>query len=136
MANTTSNEIIDFFESSFTSKVELPYTLEMVWLKRAIGVYSNEISDVSFTSSTLNDNEVITFDEELKVIVIELLAMYMRLFYQEREVSLINKRSSIVTKELSWDGNGNNKKYANEELIYYKNKIDELTHKLKTNSYS
>ena len=33
MANTTAQEVIDFFESSFADKHVLPDSLELVWLR-------------------------------------------------------------------------------------------------------
>ena len=42
----------------------------------------------------------------------------MKVYYQEREVSKINKRISIVGKDISYDGSGQTKKYASEELSY------------------
>ena len=48
MGNTTANEVIQSFESSFVDKTVLPVSLEMEWLKKAIGRYSAELSDLNF----------------------------------------------------------------------------------------
>ena len=48
MANTNAQEVIDSFESSFADRQVLPESLEMVWLKKAIGRYSVELDPLNF----------------------------------------------------------------------------------------
>ena len=129
MANTTAREVFDFFESSFRDKQIIPEELEVVWLKRAIGRYSVELEDLEF------DELIWEFDRELDPYVIDTLAMYMRQSYQERELSKVNKRISIVTKDLSIDGNGNAKTAAKNELDYYAEKSDVMTDNQKPTAY-
>lgn len=130
MANTTAREVFDFFESSFRDKVIIPEELEVVWLKRAIGRYSTELELLEF------DELIREFNCELDPYVIDTLAMYMRQFYQEREVSKVNKRVSIVTKDLSIDGNGNAKSAAKNELDYFADKSDVMTDNQKPTAYA
>lgn len=130
MANTTAREVFDFFESSFRDKVIIPEELEIVWLKRAIGRYSTELEDIEF------DDLIWEFDRKLDSYVIDTLAMYMRQFYQERELSKVNKRVSIVSKDLSIDGNGNAKTAAANELAYYAEKTDAMTDNQKPTAYA
>lgn len=129
MANTTAREVFDFFESSFRDKVVIPEELEIVWLKRAVGRYSAELEELKF------DELIWEFDRELDPYVIDTLAMYMRQSYQEREVSKVNKRVSIVTKDLSIDGNGNAKSAAKNELDYFAEKADIMTDNQKPTAY-
>lgn len=129
MANTTAREVFDFFESSFRDKQIIPEELEVVWLKRAIGRYSVELEELEF------DELIWEFDRELDPYVIDTLAMYMRQSYQERELSKVNKRISIVTKDLSIDGNGNAKTAAKNELDYYAEKSDVMTDNQKPTAY-
>lgn len=49
----------------------------------------------------------------------------------EREVSKINKRISIVGKDLSIDGSNGSKKYASEELAYINDKVTNMIDNLK-----
>ena len=108
--NTTFEEVIDVFESSFQDKCVIPLELEKVWLKKAIAAYSVELTPLSY------DEDYEEFDSALHPYIISTLASMMKVYYQEREVSKVNKRVSIVGKDLSWDASGNSKKYTKEEL--------------------
>lgn len=119
--NTTAKEVFEFFESSFRDRVVLPDELELVWLKRAIARYSAELDPLTF------DSETATFDSELDAYVIDTLATYMRQFYQEREVSKVNKQVSIVGKDMSIDGAGHTKTAAKNELNYFVEKSADMT---------
>lgn len=112
MSNTTAFEVIRSFESSFADKQVLPLPLELEWLKKAIGRYSVELDQLNF------DEEILEFDCKLDRYIIDTLAVFMKQYYQERQVSLVNKRISIVGKDLSWDASGNSKKYVKDELDY------------------
>lgn len=103
MANTEAKDVIDSFESSFADKQVLPESLEIMWLKKAIGRYSVELDELKF------DEELLQFDSKLDQYVIDTLAQFMLQMYQERQVSLVNKRVSIVGKDLSIDGSNGTK---------------------------
>lgn len=107
---TTFQEIIDVFESSFQDKCIIPLELEKVWLKKAIAAYSVELTPLEY------DEDLEEFEDILHPYIISALASIMKIYYQEREVSKVNKRISIVGKDLSWDASGNSKKYSKEEL--------------------
>lgn len=109
---TKASEIIDSFESSFADKQVIPEELEMVWLKKAIGRYGIEIEPLAFDEFK---NE---FDTILDRYVIDTLGMFMYQSYQERQVSLVNKRVSIVGKDLSIDSGGNQKTAEKAHLEY------------------
>ena len=129
MKNTSASEIIEVFESSFADKHVIPYELELVWLKKAIGRYSKELTDLNY------DEELQEFDCVLDTYVIDTLGQLMKKFYQERELSKVNKRVSIVGKDLSWDASGNSKKYTKEELDYVVNESDEMINNQKPTAY-
>lgn len=112
MANTNAREVINSFESSFMDKQVLPESLEIVWLKKAIGRYSVELDKLNF------DDELWEFDCKLDQYVIDTLASFMKQYYMERQYSLVNKRISIVGKDISIDGNGNQKTHTKNELDY------------------
>ena len=128
--STTAQEVIDFFESSFRDKVVLPFELEMLWLKKAIGRYSLELEPLEY------DDEIGEFEYILDTYVIDTLASFMRQYYQEREVSKVNKQMSIVTKDLSIDGQGHNKTAARNELEYYEQLNNQLVFHQKPSAYS
>lgn len=101
--NTKAKDVIDSFESNFADKQILPESLEMIWLKKAIGRYSVELDALNF------DEELLEFDTKLDRYAIDTLAQFMTQMYQERQVSLVNKRVSIVSKDLSIDGSNGTK---------------------------
>lgn len=120
MENTTAQEVFDSFESSFGDKKVIPFELELVWLKRAISRYSAEIEPLTF------NEEILEFDSPLDGYVIDTLGTFMRLSYQEREWSRVNKMVSIVGKDISIDGMGATKTAARSETEYYKEKADKM----------
>ena len=116
---TTAKEVIDSFESSFRDKAIIPEELELLWLRKAISRYSVEVDPLSYDSES---QEFI--GEPLDGYAIDTIANFMKELYMEREVSKVNKRVSIVTKELSVDGNGNSKSATKNELDYVASKSE------------
>lgn len=106
---TTAQDVIDFFESSFADKQVIPFDLELIWLRKAISRYSLELTPLVF------DNKLEQFDGILDDIVISTLAAFMKELYQERQLSKVNKRISIVGKDLSVGASDNSKKYTEDE---------------------
>ena len=109
-SKTKAQEVFDSFESSFMDKIEIPFSLELQWLKKAIGRYCLELDTIYF------DTEILEFDRVLEQYVIDTLASFMHEYYQGREVSRQNKIARIVGKDISIDGNDGLKKYNKEEL--------------------
>lgn len=130
MATTNAQEIIDSFESSFADKQVLPESLEMVWLKKAIGRYSVELDPLNF------DEELLEFDTKLDRYVIDTLAQFMYQLYQERQVSLVNKRVSIVGKDLSIDGSNGTKTAEKAHLEYVESKALDMVENQKPTAYT
>ena len=129
MATTNAQKIIDSFESSFADKQVLPESLEMVWLKKAIGRYSVELDPLNF------DEELLEFDTKLDRYVIDTLAQFMYQLYQERQVSLVNKRVSIVGKDLSIDGSNGTKTAEKAHLEYVESKALDMVENQKPTAY-
>lgn len=129
MSNTTANEIIQSFESSFVDKKVLPESLEMEWLKKAIGRFSIELDPLNF------DEEVQEFDCKLDRYAIDTLAAFMKQMYMERQWSLVNKRVSIVGKDLSVGASDNSKKYTQEELSYAESQSIDMIENQKPTAY-
>ena len=130
MANTTAQEVIDFFESSFADKHVLPDSLELVWLRKAIGRYSIELDQLNY------DEEIMQFDIKLNDYVISTLAEFMKQLYMERQYSLVNKRVSIVGKDLSIDGSGSQKTNTKNELDYVKYQASDMVENQKPTAYT
>lgn len=115
---TSVKEVIDSFESSFRDKCEIPLSLELVWLKKAIARYNIELSEITF------DEKLTTIDGDIDQYTIDTLAAFMKQLYQERELSKVNKRVSIVSKDLSVNGNGAIYSAARNELDYVTSKAE------------
>ena len=130
MSVSTAREVFDSFEASFQDKSEIPASLELLWLKKAVAQYSAEVEEISL------DDDAINFTEQLDQYVIDILAQYMKVYYMEREVSKVNKRVSIVSKEISIDGNNGSKTAAKNELDYNDIKMQVMTANQKTPAYN
>lgn len=130
MTNTTADDVIQSFESSFADKKVIPKELEIMWLKKAVGRYCLEIESIEFDELTL------MFLQPLQQYIIDTLALFMKQSYQERETSLVNKRVSIVSKDFSIDGNNGSKTAAANELNYIKEEAAVLVAKQQMPSYA
>lgn len=128
--NTTAQEVFDSFEGMFADKQIIPEGLELLWLKKAVARFSIELDPLTF------DSENLEFSNELNQFVIDTLAAFMKQMYQEREVSKVNKRVSIVTKDISIDGNGNAKSAAKSELEYCDTQSKEMIFDQMPTAYS
>lgn len=127
---TTAHEIIESFESSFQDKCIIPFELEMIWLKKAIGRFSIELDELNF------DDEIHEFDKKLDRYVVDTLASFMKQYYMERQYSLVNKRISIVGKDISIDGNGNQKTHTKNELDYTTSQSIDMVENQKPTAYN
>lgn len=109
---TTAQNVIEFFESSFADKQVIPFDLELIWLRKAVSRYSLELDPLVF------DNTLEQFSCVLDDTIISTLAAFMKEYYQERQVSKVNKRVSIVGKDLSIDGSNGTKTSEKSHLDY------------------
>ena len=105
--------------------------MELIWLKKAIAQYSTEIADIALCDKC--DSE---FTEKLNQYTVDTLAQMMKVYYMEREVSKVNKRVSIVSKDISIDGNNGSKTAAKNELDYNDVKMQIMTANQKTPAYN
>lgn len=129
MDNTQAREVFDSFEASFQDKSIIPEGLELEWLRKAVARYSVELDPIEF-----NDAET-CFTKKLDRYVIDTLAAFMKQSYQEREVSKVNKRVSIVGKDISIDGNNGSKTAARSELEYDDAKSAQMIHNQMPTAY-
>ena len=129
MEYTTADEVYDSFESSFRDKEIIPDGLKLVWLKKAVARYSVELDKLEF------NEEEMSFTTVIDQYVIDTLAAFMKQLYQEREVSKVNKRVSIVSKDLSIDGGGHSKTASRNELEYDASKSEYMIQMQKPTAY-
>lgn len=129
MGNTTIREVFDSFEASFQDKSIIPESLELIWLQKAVARYSIELSPIEF------DDEALCFTSKLDRYVIDTLAAFMKQSYQEREVSKVNKRVSIVGKDISINSGGHDKTSARNELLYDESKSIAMIDNQKPTAY-
>ena len=130
MDNTTANDVIQSFEASFVDKREIPLSLEMEWLRKAVGRFSIELDPINF------DDEIQEFDCKLDRYVIDTLAEFMVQMYQERQVSLVNKRVSIIGKDISIDGSNGTKTAERNHLEYIREKASDMVENQKPTAYA
>lgn len=126
---TTAQEVYDSFEASFQDKSIIPESLEFEWLKKAVARFSIELDPIDF------DEESASFSSKLDRYAIDTLAAFMKQSYQEREVSKVNKRVSIVGKDISIDGNNGSKTAAKNELLYDESKSTQMIDNQKPTAY-
>ena len=127
---TKFTEVYDSFEASFQDKCVIPEALELLWLKKAVAQYCIEIEDISY------DEEMQEFSTKLDQYTIDSIAQAMKVFYLEREVSKVNKRVSIVSKDLSVDGNNLGKAAARAELERNDSKMEQMYFNQKPTAYA
>ena len=116
--------------TSFVDKHVIPDSLVEVWLKRAIARYSLEVDPLVY------DEEIERFNEKLNSSVIEILSLYMKKFYQERQLSLANKRISIVGKDLSVNSGMSSSKYIESELEKVNEDIGKMIYNQTPSAYN
>ena len=81
------------------------------------------------------DDEALVFSGKLDRYVIDTLGAFMKQSYQEREVSKVNKRVSIVGKDLSVNAGGHQTTAARNELAYDEYKSREMLNNQKNTAY-
>ena len=127
---STYSDVVNSFHSTFQDKVEIPDALERVWFFKAVGKFSHEIDRLNF------DEELYEFDTLLDRYVIDTLGVMMHEFYQQRELSKVNKRVSIDTKDISVDGSGNAKTASKAELETIHEEVQSMLYKQTPTAYN
>ena len=114
------SEVIDSFHSIIMDKKEIPESLEVMWLKKAVAELSVATSPIEY------DEETGEFTSNIGQYVIDTLALLMKSYYVAREVSKNNKIASIVGKDLSINGSNGLQKYSKEEYDTIRVEISEM----------
>ena len=120
MIATQFSEVIDSFHSIIMDKREIPDSLELMWLKKAIAELSVETSPIEY------NEEVGEFNSDIGQYVIDTLALLMKSYYVAREVSRNNKVASIVGKDLSINGTNGLQKYSKDEYDTIRVEVSEM----------
>ncbi len=117
---TQFSEVIDSFHSIIMDKREIPDSLELMWLKKAIAELSAKTSPIEYSE------EHSEFNSDIGQYVVDTLALLIKSYYVSREVSRNNKIASIVGKDLSVNGTNGLQKYSKEEYDTIKFEISEM----------
>ena len=130
MIATQFSEVIDSFHSIIMDKQEIPASLEMMWLKKAIAEYGVVLSPLEY------NEEAGEFTETISQYIIDTLATMMKVMYLQRHYSKVNKIASIVGRDLSVNGTNGLQKYTKDELEIVKADLAEKISNLKPTAYS
>ena len=118
--NTQFSDVIQSFHSIIMDKREIPKSLEMMWLKKAIAELSVETSPLEY------NEEIGEFDSDIGQYVVDTLALLMKSYYVSREISKNNKIASIVGRDLSVNGTNGLQKYSKDEYDTIRVEVSEM----------
>ena len=127
---TQLSEVLDSFHSSFMDKTELPESLELMWVKKAVAEYSIEIEPLNY------DPDTGEFTGDLDQYIIDTLATMMKVYYLSRELSRVNKIASVVSKDLSINGTNGLQKYIKDEYASVQETLSEMLNNQKESAYN
>lgn len=130
MKKTTASDVIESFESSLKDKKEIPLSLEMMWFEKALALYGAEIDPLDY------DSELDMFLSPVSRYTVDILALMMKLFYQQMELSRVDKISSIVSKDISVNGTNGLQKYTHEEYEKIKSELIHMLNNMKPTAYN
>ena len=103
---THFSEVIDSFHSIIMDKKEIPESLELMWLKKAVAELSIATSPIEYT------DENSEFCSDIGQYIVDTLALLMKSYY--------------VGKDLSINGNNGLQKYSKEEYDTIRVEISEM----------
>lgn len=138
MGYTTKKDVVEVFESTFTERKPIDYTLVDQWFQMAIEEFSVEIEPIEYNF----DNEQFVFYDDkgnlskLPKVYILILGYTIKKYYCERQYDKIVKRTNIIGKDLKLNNTDADKKNARAELDYVNEKIFHYYQKLKPTALS
>jgi ethanolamine utilization protein EutA (predicted chaperonin) len=104
--------------------VALSSSLEQQWVLDAVADYNIDIGGLTYNSESLE------FDKDLDQSIVMILGCLVNIRYLKRQRSYINKKSNIITKDLSLNGTGDEKRMTKEEvdseLVYTQERINKI----------
>lgn len=127
---TTKDDVIQSFHSHPMAKKALPEGLEDEWFNSALAQYELEIDELNYNDS------VSEFDSKLKHSVVYTLGLIMYLEYVTRELSRAEKLNGFYGKDIQLTGSDASKNVTYKDLIFEKERVQELLHKQKTHAFN
>lgn len=138
MGYTTKKDVVEVFESTFTERKPIDYTLVDQWFQMAIEEFSVEIEPLNYDES---QDKFLYYDKENNLILLPrtftlILGYTIKKYYCERQYDKIVKRTNIIGKDLKLNNTDADKKNARAELDYVNEKIFHYYQKLKPTALS
>lgn len=127
---TTITDVIQSFHTHPMAKKALPEGLENEFFMSALAQYELEIKDLDYNTSESK------FNSQLDRSVIYTLGMLMYLEYLTRELSRAEKLNGFYGKDIHLTGSDSSKNVTYKDLVFEKERVQELLHKQKTHAYN
>lgn len=127
---TTITDVIQSFHTHPMAKKALPEGLENEFFMSALAQYELEIKDLDYNTSESK------FNSQLNGSVIYTLGMLMYLEYLTRELSRAEKLNGFYGKDIHLTGSDSSKNVTYKDLVFEKERVQELLHKQKTHAYN
>lgn len=127
---TTKAEVIQSFRSHPMAKKALPEGLEDEWFDSALAQYETDIDELGY------DSDESQFDSKLKRGVIYTLGLIMYMEYLTRELSRAEKLNGFRGKDIQLTGSDASKNVTYKDLLFEKERVQELLHKQKTHAFN
>ena len=112
------------------AKKALPEGLEDEWFDSALAQYETDIDELGY------DSDESQFDSKLKRGVIYTLGLIMYMEYLTRELSRAEKLNGIRGKDIQLTGSDASKNVTYKDLLFEKERVQELLHKQKTHAFN
>lgn len=127
---TTKAEVIQSFRSHPMAKKALPEGLEDEWFDSALAQYETDIDELGY------DSDESQFDSKLKRGVVYTLGLIMYMEYLTRELSRAEKLNGFRGKDIQLTGSDASKNVTYKDLLFEKERVQELLHKQKTHAFN
>jgi hypothetical protein len=127
---TTKAEVIQSFRSHPMAKKALPEGLEDEWFDSALAQYETDIDELGY------DSDESQFDSKLKRGVVYTLGLIMYMEYLTRELSRAEKLNGFRGKDIQLTGSDASKNVTYKDLLFEKERVQELLHKQKAHAFN
>ena len=112
------------------AKKALPEGLEDEWFNSALAQYETDIDELGYNSDESQ------FDSKLKRGVVYTLGLIMYMEYLTRELSRAEKLNGFRGKDIQLTGSDASKNVTYKDLLFEKERVQELLHKQKTHAFN
>lgn len=127
---TTKADVIQSFRTHPMAKKALPEGLEDEWFNSALAQYELDIDELNY------DDENAQFASKLKSSVVYTLGLIMYMEYVTRELSRAEKLNGFKGKDIQLTGSDASKNVTYKDLLFEKERAQELLHKQKTHAFN